>query len=701
MNGPISTIPEFEPLSVSAPPPTTAPRTVSGFGPTLTLAEPTTTRIAEGSHPAMSPIPSIRPSDIRAENEDVSPIPVSEPIPDVPHPTAHVDPRGTTAPARFRLSKAKMAFVAVLGILALGTAGLKVFVGSAPTTHPTATRDVPPATSQETTPAPSGQVAKPTPVESVVALASDNPPEVVKESPTVPASSDSPAIPALFPAVNVEPAPTESPLPAPTVGTPEVQPIRPIAIPSVPEPKPQPEPKRLPPNIVSQDHVSTQTMPQTVVVPVPALPITPLGRDVQAITPPNVVPDPTPVPPIITVDAKGPAIPAVPVVPVAPTASQVPSVPLPAQTMGLPEPGGLTIPSITPAQKETKQPTAPVPVPPVVEAPRPTGIPAPAVALPGGMALPEVVMQKSDKPKSDTPPIPKPAAASGLTVPNVPNLNVPSAGIVAVPPATPPVVPAVTTPPASTPVVPTPSKITVAPVSPAQVENRAVVGTPTTVQPVSLPESPSTGPSPTPRTIASAVDRNKPAAGDVPPEKKSPAADVPMSPKAITQVANEAPPRTDYDVDLHTPRAGESFEAISRQHYGDAKYSEALRAFNAGRTPGTGAPIQVPPIYVLRKHFPQLLDAKRPAPSVYPNAPTSAPRSLSLEPGNRTSDVQWAPASRGSQPGTYSVPRAGMRLWDIAEELYGDRRDWQRVWRANPQLDPNSVLPTGTQIRVP
>jgi hypothetical protein len=39
-------------------------------------------------------------------------------------------------------------------------------------------------------------------------------------------------------------------------------------------------------------------------------------------------------------------------------------------------------------------------------------------------------------------------------------------------------------------------------------------------------------------------------------------------------------------------------------------------------------------------------------------------------------------------------------MWDVSEQVLGDRRQWKQVADANPGLDPNS-LPRGTRIRLP
>jgi len=81
----------------------------------------------------------------------------------------------------------------------------------------------------------------------------------------------------------------------------------------------------------------------------------------------------------------------------------------------------------------------------------------------------------------------------------------------------------------------------------------------------------------------------------------------PATTSGIGPAAALSPPRTDFDVDLHDPKPKETYDAISKIHYGDTKFGPALRAFNNGAELGQVVTIQVPPIYVLRKKYPQLV----------------------------------------------------------------------------------------------
>ena len=49
----------------------------------------------------------------------------------------------------------------------------------------------------------------------------------------------------------------------------------------------------------------------------------------------------------------------------------------------------------------------------------------------------------------------------------------------------------------------------------------------------------------------------------------------------------------------------------------------------------------------------------------------------------------------------YVVPHGNMTLLDVAEDLYGSRNAWSKLFTANPQLDPNAFLESGLVIRLP
>ncbi len=145
--------------------------------------------------------------------------------------------------------------------------------------------------------------------------------------------------------------------------------------------------------------------------------------------------------------------------------------------------------------------------------------------------------------------------------------------------------------------------------------------------------------------------------------------------------------RTDYDVDLHPAQAGQTYESISKQHYGDAKYADALRASNKNRDPGRDE-IQLPPTHVLRT----LIGGSRAPAAGNPIAPA----------GGET----WAPSpTAGPRPATvgrsYTVPQDGTSFRDLAGTLLNDRAKYKRISDLNPTIDANAKLNKGDKIAVP
>ncbi len=381
--------------------------------------------------------------------------------------------------------------------------------------------------------------------------------------------------------------------------------------------------------------------PAAAPTPFPALPELPVAA-APGVPPPAAVPVPEPAPDPAMLRALGlflgpPAL-----------AEPIPAVPDPyshdrlarGRDIGSPSPDPHPAAGTKPpASLQVIQAGASEPTPPS------GGVPAPGQSGSGGaggVVLPPVVLpgaggEKATPAAPASVPEPKP-----LTIPTAepPKPASPEPSAPSVPKVSPPAVPAAGPPKAEPP-------------SPF----RAVA-----------PDPPQAAPSPRP---ASDPKGDKPAAGNLTLTKPAGA-----SPD-VRPAANLEPPRTDFDVDLYDPKAGDTYESISKLHYGDARYAAALRAFNNGLVLGRGGAVQVPPMYVLRKRYPQLIAPPRGTPA----------------------GPDWSPAPGKSD--SYAVPRAGMTLKDVAAELYGDDREWSKLWDANPRLDPGAQLPAGTKLQLP
>lgn len=177
---------------------------------------------------------------------------------------------------------------------------------------------------------------------------------------------------------------------------------------------------------------------------------------------------------------------------------------------------------------------------------------------------------------------------------------------------------------------------------------------------------------------------------DMPPTTTTTTPDLPKVSTLPVARSTEAPagvsaPKTDYDVDLHYVKAGDSWAAISRQHFGDERYADAIRAYNQNASLAQLQRAEIPPIHVLRKNFASLIG--RPVEknnewgAITPSSATEPKRTVT-----------------GSGYKIYTVPAGGRTLKEIAAEAYGDEGRWGMVWDTNPKLVPDKVIPEGTKI---
>lgn len=339
---------------------------------------------------------------------------------------------------------------------------------------------------------------------------------------------------------------------------------------------------------------------------------------------------------------------------------------------------GLAAPSIEPIPTPSAPLTAPV-------------IPAAPLVAPSITDTPPVVVPTLPLRTAATPdPIPSPIISAAATEPaQTPPMTPASPGRIEVPslpvgsPGSSPAAPPATPTP-----IPAPLPIPQPGSTPAAEAPKPTLPTPAIPQPR---VEPATTPIPTPRIEPSPIVLPTPE---------------PVGPKPITIPETPAPagftltkqpgdsvarpnsgaetlqPRTGFDVDLHEVRAGETFAAISKLHYGDAKYAEALRAFNRGGDLSRMREVEIPPMYVLRQKYSQYLGAARPA----------------VEP-TRTG-IEWAGAEQPREK-TYTILRDGMTLRDVAAEVYGTSKEWEKIWNVNTGLVPDEKLPVGRVVKLP
>ena len=109
--------------------------------------------------------------------------------------------------------------------------------------------------------------------------------------------------------------------------------------------------------------------------------------------------------------------------------------------------------------------------------------------------------------------------------------------------------------------------------------------------------------------------------------------------------------KTDYDVDIHKLRAGDSYTAISQKFYGSASYAIALRGYNDNAELTRLRDVQVPPIHIIKRFS-------------GPDTPRVIPAGVLQDPGLVTpppieNSVEWgSPGARKSDK-----PKSGEPVW--------------------------------------
>lgn len=419
-------------------------------------------------------------------------------------------------------------------------------------------------------------------------------------------------------------APSETPLALPDT---TVQPV--LETPVASAVTPPAATSFLPPIVIPENKPAASS------VPVPAVDLNLLAGGTAAtpsvpvpvVTLPTVTPTPSPIIPATHTEVQLPAIPSA----TTPPAATAPGAIVPASS------GPVTIPPGT-------LPVLPVLTPPPAAEKKPDPAPHMAIPMLPDAGAPSTPMPAATPPAA-TPSVTAPPAATpavGGTGLVVPNLGATRPAPSAVPPAValPDVaVPSVATPPAATPSATVPPTAVV-PSSP----------------PAIIPISPQVRPDPV-----------------VVPASGSPVSTAPLSSEK---------PGTDFDVDLHYPKANESYASIAKQHYGDEKYGTILAQFNQTNNAGNTRVIQVPPVWWVKK--------QAGAPAVRP-ANNETPKA-----------ENWSPAAAATYR-FYTIPATesgGMTFREIAKQAYGNDQEWQRVFDLNLNYPADAKLPTGTRVRL-
>lgn len=201
----------------------------------------------------------------------------------------------------------------------------------------------------------------------------------------------------------------------------------------------------------------------------------------------------------------------------------------------------------------------------------------------------------------------------------------------------------------------------------------------------------------------------KPASGEVAVIPPTGGAVLPAAPIIVGGAARPVPAVNDVNIDIYECQKGDStFQILSLRMYGSDKYADALLQYNRDHSAivkngstfsfnrpvlNPGQQVLKPPPTVLDRDYANLV---RTAP---PQVRVDAPMPLTPTPGPipRVS----SPPARGPG-GTYTVQNpAGESILDIAERVLGDRSQWHKIFRVNPNYPPQNLIPAGTTLTLP
>jgi hypothetical protein len=193
------------------------------------------------------------------------------------------------------------------------------------------------------------------------------------------------------------------------------------------------------------------------------------------------------------------------------------------------------------------------------------------------------------------------------------------------------------------------------------------------------------------------------------PDPVKPPATPAAGPPAVS-VPGSAPPtnpkkRDAYDEDWHTPRPGDTFVVLSQEYFHDARYAQALQAYNKDRRKAGEEFYRIPPPWVLEEQYPNLVPkGDKPDKPAVEAKPTG---NIRFEPAAPVpSSGRPAPPPAGAATTVPSdeyrvLAKEGESIRDIAQKVLGSPGAWRKLWDLNPDVDPTQPIPTGTTLRVP
>jgi hypothetical protein len=180
--------------------------------------------------------------------------------------------------------------------------------------------------------------------------------------------------------------------------------------------------------------------------------------------------------------------------------------------------------------------------------------------------------------------------------------------------------------------------------------------------------------------------------------------------------APAAKPQVDsYDEETYHCRANDTFRTISQEFYRTDKYERALMLFNRSHPLATdavrqdpprlqaGQPVYVPPARILERYYPAAIADGTTSPAGV-QAPVEAEKLPALRPMPTTTKSVASPKSAkepAAKEKLYRVRANGEMILEVARRTLSNGDRWPEIYRLNPKLNPQSLIPAGTQLRLP
>jgi nucleoid-associated protein YgaU len=205
-----------------------------------------------------------------------------------------------------------------------------------------------------------------------------------------------------------------------------------------------------------------------------------------------------------------------------------------------------------------------------------------------------------------------------------------------------------------------------------------------------------------------------PAAPEAPAATLQAPLPTPQAP-GIRPAAGAVPQADAFDEDIHSCKEGDTYRTVSQQFYLTDRYEKALQRYNRDypidrrADPSVlqpGMRVRVPPIRVLVRKYGDLLGERQTVAPVGtlpvgpPPGPPAEPAPVRLAPPV-TPPGQSTQAMASPAGATYVVGPGGETVWAVARNTLGSGQYWERIYRLNPSLNPQAVIPAGTRLRLP